>query len=145
MTRTARVSEALDFWIGEWDCKWDGGHGTNSVDRVMNGHVVRERFRSVEPERWSGTSMSVHQAHSDRWLQTWVDSSGGYWHFESGLVDGDMAFATPEPVDAHQLYKRMVFFNIEPDHFDWRWETSADRDQWDLRWQIRYTRRSATG
>ena len=53
------------------------------------------------------------------------------------------SFATPEPVDEDQLYKRMVFFNVESDRFDWRWESSRDRQQWDVRWQIRYTRRSA--
>ena len=109
----------------------------------MDGHVLRERFRSVGPEQWSGTSMSVHQGFSGRWFQTWVDSSGGYWHFEGGLVDGDMSFATPEPVDEEQLYKRMVFSNVESDRFDWRWENSPDRHEWDVRWQIRYTRRSA--
>ena len=27
---------ALDFWLGEWNCAWDGGHGTNSVTRELD-------------------------------------------------------------------------------------------------------------
>ncbi len=76
------------------------------------------------------------------WQQTWVDQGGAYWHFVGDTVDGDPAFATPEPVDDPQLFKRMVFSDIATDSFDWRWESSPDRVTWTENWAIRYTRRA---
>ena len=76
------------------------------------------------------------------WRQTWVDDGGNYWHFVGGHVDGHPAFATPEPVDADQRYKRMVFSDITPDAFHWRWESSPDNAAWTVNWEIDYSRRS---
>jgi hypothetical protein len=132
---------ALDFWLGEWDCTWNGGSGTNTITREFTGAVVIERFEALEPERWSGMSVSVFDPSTERWRQTWVDSNGSYWHFVGGLVDGDLAFATPEPVDADATFKRMVFSAVTPDGFEWRWERSADGDAWESRWAITYRKR----
>lgn len=134
--------DAFDFWLGEWDCDFDGGHATNSITREMAGHVVRERFSVDTPQRWNGTSMSVFHAHSGHWFQTWVDESGAYWHFVGSLVDGNPSFGTPTPVDAENVYKRMVFTDIADDSFHWRWESSPDADRWTVNWEIAYTRRS---
>ncbi|MEM9565313.1 MAG: hypothetical protein AAGA93_22010 [Actinomycetota bacterium] len=132
--------DGFDFWLGEWDCAFDGGHATNTIARELGGHVVRERFEVDAPRRWSGTSVSVFDRHRERWHQTWVDESGAYWHFVGGLVDGHPSFGTPEPVDADEVYKRMVFTDITDDAFAWRWESSPDRGTWTVNWEIAYTR-----
>jgi len=136
--------DALDFWLGEWDCTWDGGHGTNTIARKFGGGVVVERFEAIVPDRWSGMSVSVFDPAAESWRQTWVDSNGSYWHFVGTLVDGDLAFATPEQVDADSTYKRMVFSGVTPDGFDWRWERSEDGRAWEPRWAIAYRRQSRT-
>jgi hypothetical protein len=135
-------ADALDFWLGEWDCIWDGGSGTNEITRELGGAVVVERFEALEPDRWSGMSVSVFDPPTERWRQTWVDSNGSYWHFVGTLVDGDPAFATPERVDADATFKRMVFSAVSSDGFDWRWERSSDGEAWEPRWAISYRRRS---
>jgi len=133
---------ALDFWLGEWDCAWDGGHGTNSITRELDDAVLVERFAARAPEAFRGMSVSVFD-ELDGWRQTWVDSNGSYWHFVgSTLDDGSVAFGTPTPVDAERVFKRMVFSNVEPNGFDWRWESSSTGDTWQERWAIRYARRS---
>ncbi len=132
--------DGLGFWLGRWICTWDGGHGTNTVTRDMDGHVIIERFEALEPEPFSGLSVSV-QGTDGLWRQTWVDSTGSYWHFEGGPQDdGTFVFATPRPVDADQVYKRMVFSDIGADGFAWRWEFSDDGSQWEQRWVITYRR-----
>ncbi|MCP3989161.1 MAG: hypothetical protein GY724_08805 [Actinomycetia bacterium] len=78
---------------------------------------------------------------SGQWRQTWVDESGCYWSFVGGLVDGDPSFGTPTPVDANNVYKRMVFSTITDDGFAWRWESSPEGDEWTVNWEIAYTRR----
>jgi len=130
----------LDFWIGQWVASWDGGSGTNSVTRELDGHVVLERFEAAGDERFSGMSVSVEDS-AGTFRQTWVDSAGSYWAFVGGAQpDGSFIFATPERVDAEHVFKRMVFSNIASDSFDWRWEFSADGESWQSRWAIRYTR-----
>jgi hypothetical protein len=134
-------ARALDFWIGEWECRWHDGHGVNSVTRELDDAVVVERFEALGHEGFRGMSVSVFDETAG-WRQTWVDANGSYWHFVgSALDDGSVVFGTPEAVDADRAFKRMVFSGIEPDGFDWRWESSPDAERWQERWTIRYTRR----
>jgi len=136
-------STAFDFWLGEWDCAFEGGHATNTITREFNDHVVTERFVAETPRAWRGTSWSVYDPALDLWRQTWVDEGGSYWHFVGTLVGGDPSFATPEPVDTDHVYKRMVFSDITADSFHWRWESSPDGTAWAVNWEIDYTRRPA--
>ena len=132
--------DGLDFWIGRWVCTWEGGHGTNAVTRELDGHVISERFEAIEPEPFNGRSVSVLGSDAI-WRQTWVDSTGNYWHFEGGpRDDGSFIFATPGRVDAEHLYKRMVFSEITDESLAWRWEFSADGALWERRWAIDYRR-----
>lgn len=135
----------LDFWIGEWDCSWEGGHGTNAVTRASARGAVVERFEALEPEGFVGMSVSVPDPASDRWRQTWVDSDGNAWAFEGGpQPDGTFVFGTVAPVDDEHLWKRMVFSEIAADGFTWRWGASADGQTWTERWRIAYQRRGAS-
>jgi len=132
---------AFDFWIGDWDCAFDGGHASNTITREFGGKVIQERFAVDGPQPWEGMSLSVQDEHSGQWHQTWVDQAGAYWHFVGGLVDGDPSFGTPVPVDADNLYKRMVFSDIAEASFNWRWESSPDCETWTVNWEIAYARR----
>ena len=132
----------FDFWVGEWDCEFEGGHAVNTVSREFDAKVLREDFVMDSPQDWHGMSVSVFHPKLHVWQQTWVDQSGAYWHFVGRLVDGDPAFATPSPVDEPSLYKRMVFSDISTDSFQWRWESSADEQTWTENWAISYSRRA---
>src|SRR4029078_12761405 len=106
--------DALDFWLGTWEGTWGGGGGTNTITRELGEAVVVERFEAAAPEPWSGMSVSVHDPAADRWRQTWVDSNGSYWHFVGMRTVEGTIFATPEPVDQDQTFKRMVFSDVTP-------------------------------
>ena len=136
---------AFDFWVGEWDCAFEGGHAVNTVTREFGGQVVMERFRMDAPRAWAGMSASVYNPDLRLWRQTWVDETGNYWHFVGTSVDGDPAFATPEPVDTDTMFKRMVFSDVTADAFRWRWESSPDGTTWTVNWALDYTRRAAAG
>jgi hypothetical protein len=137
---------ALDFWVGDWSCTWDGGHGRNRVAKEFDGHVVVERFESLAPERWFGMSVSVLDARAGRWRQTWVDSTGNYWALEEGRDRDDLTFEVDETEVLEDgsrvgVRKRMVFSDIETDAFHWRWERSYDGGvSWELLWTIEYRR-----
>jgi hypothetical protein len=134
---------ALDFWLGEWTCTWEGGSGTNRITKEFDDHVVVERFECLEPERWTGFSVSVHdEGHG--WRQTWVDSIGNYWALHGDAHPEGFAFSVGELDDGREVIKRMVFSGIEADRFAWRWERSFDGgDAWELLWAIDYRREGA--
>jgi hypothetical protein len=131
---------ALDFWLGDWTCTWDGGGGRNRIRRELEGRVVVERFESLAPERWSGMSLSVFDDRRG-WRQTWVDSTGNYWAFHGGPHPDGFAFAVDELEDDREVVKRMVFSDIEADSLRWRWERSFDAGAvWEPLWTIDYRR-----
>jgi hypothetical protein len=85
-------------------------------------------------------SLSVHDAATDGWRQTWADSTGNYWHFVGSTMGDAVVFATPDVVDADRVYKRMVFDRIAGGGFHWRGEFSPDGATWTERWAIDYRR-----
>ena len=86
----------FDFWLGEWDLTWPGehpgevGHGTNSVQRILDGCVVQESFSGRDSMHLRGTSVSTFDPTAGKWKQTWVDNEGGYLDFVGGIKDGQM-------------------------------------------------------
>jgi len=140
MTVPSAGPDALDFWLGEWSCSWEGGHGRNTITKELDGRVVVERFESIEPERWSGMSLSVHDARLG-WRQTWVDSTGNYWAFHGEPHDGGFVFAVTEEERGRPVEKRMVFSDVTRECFSWRWERSEDDGRtWTELWTIVYRR-----
>jgi hypothetical protein len=133
-------STSLDFWLGDWSCTWEGGRGRNRVTKELDGQVVIERFESLAPERWSGMSLSVFdEVHG--WRQTWADSTGNYWALEGSPHVEGFSFSVTETEEGGRMQKRMVFSDIEPDAFRWRWERSADGGAtWEPLWTIDYRR-----
>jgi hypothetical protein len=131
---------ALDFWVGDWRCDWEGGEGRNRITRELGDRVVVERFESLAPERWSGMSLSVFDERHG-WRQTWVDSTGNYWAFRGSPHPDGFSFSVTEIEDGPEVEKRMVFSGIEADTFDWRWERSVDGGEtWEPLWTIDYRR-----
>jgi hypothetical protein len=132
--------DALDFWVGDWTCSWEGGRGTNRISKELGGRVVVERFEALAPELWSGLSVSVHDGRRG-WRQTWVDSTGNYWTFDGAPHPEGFSFSTTEDEDGRRVDKRMVFSGIADERFAWRWERSFDRGRtWEVLWTIRYDR-----
>ena len=98
------AADDLDFWLGTWDCTWEGGNGRNTVTRELGDRVVVERFEAFGEDAFDGLSVSVPDPATDGWRQTWVDSTGSYWAFAGGRrTDGTFVFGTPDRVDADQL------------------------------------------
>jgi hypothetical protein len=134
----------FDFWLGDWDVTWgEGERATNHVEAILDGQVVLEQFDGQPASPLKGMSVSVYSAAHDLWRQTWVDNSGNYWSFSGRFADGQMVLGTEVERDGRPLHLRMVWFNLEPDAFDWHWERSEDGGQtWTLLWKLRYTRRA---
>ena len=144
MTETTPPDRGFDFWLGEWQVSWgEGQQGTNRIDKILDGVVIRERFDGNPAMPFWGMSLSVYDTRSELWRQTWVDNEGNYWTFRGRFADGRMILSTEVAVEGKPVLLRMVFHNIETDELDWNWERSEDGGRnWALRWHIHYTRKT---
>jgi hypothetical protein len=140
----------LDFWIGSWELTWPGNtagqlaHGTNNVTRILDGCVVQENFSGGDAMPLRGLSVSLFNARSGKWQQTWVDNEGAYLDFVGEFKDGQMTLAreATKP-DGRKVIQRMVYKNITPSEFDWNWENSSDGgNTWKVVWPIHYHRKT---
>jgi hypothetical protein len=92
---TAPEYRQFDFWIGDWNVYDPKGvlEGTNDVTREYDGCVVQEHWVATGPPPQRGSSFNTWSPASQRWHQTWVDSTGGLLVLEGGLRDGVMTLA----------------------------------------------------
>ena len=128
----------FDFWVGNWDLKWEGGTGTNFIEKKLNDCVIQENF---DGGPFVGMSVSTYSTKREQWEQTWVDNTGSYLDFTGGLV-GDRMILSRESVDGegNPIHHRMVFYDIEENSLNWDWESSPDGKEWNLLWRIHYSR-----
>ncbi|NNE42797.1 MAG: DUF1579 family protein [Gemmatimonadetes bacterium] len=130
----------MDFWVGTWDLTWEGGEGTNVVERKLGDCVIQENFTGGG---FQGMSVSTYNVRKKHWEQTWVDNTGGYLDFTGGMVDDRMILSRESMgKDGQPIRHRMVFYDIQDDSLKWDWESSPDGDEWTLLWRINYERRA---
>lgn len=146
---SASDSSLFDFWIGEWDLWWYGKdsvkeYGTNSITRILDNRIIHEDFAITSGGNmgFKGQSMSVLEAQTATWKQTWVDNSGGYMPFIGGS-DGVRRFFEREFVrDGKTILQKMIFHSITHDSLVWDWTRSTDAGRtWNTLWRIHYQRR----
>jgi hypothetical protein len=136
----------LDFWLGDWNAAWaapagsPAGRGTNHITKSYGGCVIEEHFDGRPGQPLMGHSVSVYHAPSKSWRQTWVDNQGGYIDLQGGPdAKGDFVLVTL-PNGQNKQASRMLYTDIKPDSFTWRWQNSADGTTWTDNWVITYTR-----
>jgi hypothetical protein len=141
---TAAQFKQLDFWLGSWDARWEAspgtpaGTGSNQVTRTYDGCVTEERFEGNPLE---GHSVSTYFAQTGHWRQTWVDNQGGYIDLQDGPDGAGNFVLTTLPRPGSASASRMVFTDIAPNKFTWRWQATQDGKTWVDSWVIRYTRK----
>jgi hypothetical protein len=130
----------LDFWLGNWECRWDGGQGSNRVEKILDGRVIHEQFDGRPGMTLLGRSYSIYDSGLGKWRQTWVDNEGGYLDLLGGR-EGEQFVLQLVRLDERMPFKRMVFRNIAREGFDWHWQASSDGGRsWKDSWRIRYRR-----
>ena len=141
--KTQNNKNTFDFWLGTWDAYWnDSLKGTNTITKTLNNLVIEENF-VFNDKTFKGRSWTVYDTTKKIWKQIWVDDQGAYLHFTGGS-EGDKVILSMEPAKdkkGKMVTKRMVFYNIKPDSFDWDWQSSSDKKKWKSNWLINYKRR----
>ncbi len=136
----------LDFWLGEWDAKWDPspgdtGVGSNHITKSYEGCVIEEHFDGHPGQHLMGHSVSTYFAPTKTWRQTWVDNEGGYIDLSGGPDGAGNFVLTTLPRAGSAAASRMIFTDIKTDSFTWRWQKTLDGKQWSDSWVIYYTRK----
>jgi hypothetical protein len=139
----------LDFWVGDWVAEWtnpDGtkGTGTNRVTRDEFGDCAIVEHFKADDGSLTGGSMSIYVPKLQRWRQTWVDDQGGYFDLEGGPQTGQdhVFYFQTLPLLPTAARQRMIWQEVRPDSFTWRWQKRADdKAPWTDSWVIRYRRR----
>jgi hypothetical protein len=141
----------LDFWIGEWDVegdsrvgsnpdKWQHGKHKNSITKAFDGCVIQENFDDLAG--FHGMSVSMYDAKSGKWKQTWVDNAGSYFDLVGEFKDGKMVLVHQTTIQGKPALQRMVFSDIKSDSLHWDWESSVDDGKtWRTNWKLVYTRK----
>ena len=143
--QTDEKAKQFDFWLGEWDLAWgENGRGRNVISKILAGKVIQEQFTSVPDDDSApliGLSLSVFNARTGQWQQTWVDNQGSYLDFKGGMVDDKMILSREAVIEGQPVQQRMVWHNIQADALDWSSERSDDGgESWQVQWAIRYRR-----
>jgi len=139
-------NRTLDFWTGEWIAEDQNGKriGTNRITRDEYGNcVITEHFR-MDDGTLKGHSVSMYRPGLKQWRQNWVDDQGGYFDLVGGPVTGsDHIFVFENKrVTPTQAFQRMIFQDVKPDSFVWRWQNRAkETDAWKDSWVINYRRK----
>ncbi|MGD9900476.1 MAG: DUF1579 family protein [Calditrichaceae bacterium] len=137
----------FDFWLGQWDLEWDDATGnrvtgTNIIKSVLDGCVILENFDGAPGNALIGMSVSTFDGKTGKWKQTWVDNQGSYLDFTGGMTDGEMVLSRSIKQKEKVTIQRMIFYNIEKNNFDWKWEVSDNGgDDFRLVWLIHYIRK----
>jgi hypothetical protein len=138
----------LDFWVGDWVATWTNangsqGTGRNRITRDEYGPcVITERF-TADDGSLRGFSISTYFGGAREWRQTWMDDQGGYFDLFGGpsTTPGQRFVLETYRRRPEARYGRMIFEDVQPDSFTWRWQGRATADApWADLWVIRYTR-----
>lgn len=145
---TAEYRE-LDFWVRDWDAGFalpggKTGHAVNRITRDEYGDcVIAEHFGQADIG-YVGASHSTWDPSRKKWVRTWVDNGSGYIALAGGPVAGrpwSFELVTVEPGGPKQVHSRMIWQDVKPDSFTWRWQARQADGAYADSWVIRYKRR----
>ncbi|MGZ3864971.1 MAG: DUF1579 family protein [Bacteroidia bacterium] len=133
----------FDFWLGDWNLTYsDTMHAFNKITKEMGTCVIHEHFTDPKA-KYKGESWSVYNPKTKKWQQTWVDDAGAYIALTGTFENNKMTLFTEPNTDAagRKTQYRMLYHNITPDKFDWKWEFTNDEEKtWKTNWEIHYIR-----
>ena len=136
-------SRDFDFWLGEWDVfgPQERQAGRNSITALYGGGAIAEHWHGAGDVE--GHSLNAYDPATDRWHQTWVDSTGGLLLLDGRLVDGSMVLqGSAVAADGGASQRQRITWTPGPDGVRQHWETSDDDGStWQTAFDGHYRRR----
>lgn len=134
----------FDFWLGSWEVTTPDGNvaGTNAIDSILNGCVLREQWRGARG--MTGTSYNTYDPHTGAWYQTWVDDRGGFLLLSGGLEEGSMVLRGEMVDDQGAVLHRITWTPVVTEQVRQLWEASRDGGAtWSVVFDGRYAQTEA--
>jgi hypothetical protein len=106
--------KAFFFWEGDWVVYDTVGSvvGQNTVDKLQDGCVLRENWRSKSS---TGTSYNYYNKSDSTWNQVWIDNQGGNLVLKGGLKNGKMVLRSElQPGKKVALYYNQITWIPNP-------------------------------
>jgi hypothetical protein len=151
----------FDFWVGEWDVVTNPATqpanappaqpgrkpASNVIEKLEGGCVIKENW----DDRTGGTgqSFNLYDRVSQRWHQTWVDSTGSLHQYWGGLRDGNMVLVGEVPLPPGARFQgrrtiRVSFMPMGADKVRQFSEALNSDGTWSVNYDLIYTRRAKT-
>jgi hypothetical protein len=88
-------SHQFDFWVGKWEVHPNGADkiiAHSLIEKKYTGCAIRENWMPLGKEvNGGGGSLSLYDAKSKQWRQTWIDSTGTRVDLDGGFANGVMS------------------------------------------------------
>jgi len=151
----------LDWFIGTWKVEsrylndpatdqWIEDTVSSTIQPIIGGFALQESFTGMlVGAPIDAISIRTFNSNIGKWEQRWLDNtSPGFAEYTGEFKDGMfIGYAnrgySPEIEGGESKPRgtREVFFNIMPDHFSWKLETTTDSGKtWTVIWTLEYTR-----
>jgi hypothetical protein len=130
----------FDFWVGEWSVSsGEQFAGTNRIEKRHGGCVLAEHWTSARGN-FTGSSLNTYDAATDRWHQTWADSSGTLLQLDGHFEDGRMVLQGTRPGTSGEVVSHQISWTPNPDGTVRQlWRTRIDEADWTTLFDGLYT------
>ena len=151
----------LDWFIGTWNVEsrylndaatdqWIEDSVSSTIQPIIGGFALQEGFTGMlVGAPIDAISIRTYNSTLGKWEQRWLDNtSPGFAEYTGQFKDGmfigySNRGYSPEIEGSESKLRgtREVFFDIMPDHFSWKLETTTDSGKtWTVIWTLEYTR-----
>ncbi len=121
----------FDFWVGTWDVTQNGQPAGRNEIRLVHGDCALSENWASANGAFTGASLNMYDQATDRWHQTWVDTTGNLLELNGGLEDGSMVLSGKRPSQqGGEVLNRITFTPNEDGSVRQHWELSNDGENW---------------
>lgn len=146
--------------IGEWaiadsvrqqDGSWADGTGADwDFYYTLDGYAIEDiwvkpaRATAVDDEssRTVGVNIRKYDPEAQQWVMAWLTKAPGGVETFTATSDDEQVVMLADAPNAQGQLRRITFYNMTGDSFDWRLEWSTDGEQWTEVYRIRGTRKT---
>jgi hypothetical protein len=135
--------------IGDWSTTEEGlnqsGTGWDASKSAdwnfywsFDGWGIRDDYTSPamsetvadESKRRRGTNLRIYNTTTKQWIMTWLTPTSAQPQNFTATSTIDEIVMSADDIDPQGNFRRITFFDMTDDSFDWKLEWSKDKEQW---------------
>jgi len=134
---------AFDFWLGNWQVTTasDKIIRHNKITKINNGCTLLEEYST--PSGYIGKSLNIFNKGTQKWHQTWTDSTGLLLQLTGNMIGKSMVM-TGQTIDANnnKIINRITWTPMVEGSVRQFWQTSLDNGKtWQTAFDGLYTKK----